>query len=400
MNNKNNVFVWILYDFANSFVFITFLLFFSKWLVVSQGVADWQYNATFIIGSVGLLFFAPLFGARADKLGSARKYLNLSTVSCFVFYGLAIISAVVKAPLIWPLILFGLGNFFYQFSFVFYNPILYKVSGVANRGRISGLGCLGNYFGQISGLLLALLFVSGKITLPGIDPLLAALIPAVLIFFGLSLPLMLNKSLFVPTVGGEEKIVGQKALWRILRLIPGILPFMLAFFLFNDAVTTLTNNYSIVTSNLFHISNSQLSLVTLLVIVMAGFGGLGWGVISDKIGSKKALIFLLCSWVVFLPVLALAQKYQLYFIFSLAAGLSIGGTSTVSRQILTFLLPERILNYGFGIYAISERASTIFGPLAWTAVLSLSGYRAAIMSMVIFQIISVILISKLPKTKV
>ncbi|MCX6785049.1 MAG: MFS transporter, partial [Candidatus Komeilibacteria bacterium] len=216
----------------------------------------------------------------------------------------------------------------------------------------------------------------------------------------LSLPLMLNKSLFVPTMGGEEKIVSQKALWRALRLIPGILPFMLAFFLFNDAVTTLTNNYSIVTSNLFHISSSQLSLVTLLVIIMAGFGGLAWGAISDKIGAKKALIFLLLSWVIFLPALALAQKYQLYFIFSLAAGLSIGGTSTVSRQILTLLLPERILNYGFGIYAISERASTIFGPLAWTAVLSLSGYRAAIMSMVVFQIISVILISKLPKTKV
>ena len=82
--NRRAIFIWSLYDFANSFVFITFLLYFSKWLVVNQGLSDWWYNATYIIGSVGLVIFAPWLGSRADKFAKGRRYLTLSTIGCFV----------------------------------------------------------------------------------------------------------------------------------------------------------------------------------------------------------------------------------------------------------------------------------------------------------------------------
>ncbi len=59
MNRKND-FLWTLYDFANSIVTIVFFLYFSQWLVVDKGVSGFWYNMIFTVGSVLLLFTAPI----------------------------------------------------------------------------------------------------------------------------------------------------------------------------------------------------------------------------------------------------------------------------------------------------------------------------------------------------
>jgi UMF1 family MFS transporter len=391
--NKKAIFVWSLYDFANSFIFISFLIYFSKWLVIGQGLSDWWYNATFIIGSIGLIFLAPWFGNRADKLKKGKKYLIHSTIWCFIFYTLAIVSAIFHMNIFLSALFFGLGNFFYQFSFVFYNPLLNTISHVGNRGKISGIGFLSSYAGQICGILVALPFVLGKISL-GIDPLLAALIPQVIIFILLSIPLFVNKEIFVIT-STEESTVGMLDSLKILVALPGVLLFLVSFFFFNDAITTLVNNFSIFTSSIFGLSDGQISTLTLVVIVCAGIGAMAWGWLADKIGSKKTLLYILVSWVIIIPVMAWSGSYQLFFIFSVLAGLSIGGTLSTSRLVLIELVPERVLNSSFGIYAISERAATIVGPLAWSMVLSAGGYRWAMFSMVVFMVVSVFFMVKI-----
>lgn len=388
---KKNIFVWSLYDFANSFVFITFLIYFSKWIVVNQGLSDWWYNATFILGSIGLIFCAPWLGSKADKLKNGRKYLIYSTVWCFIFYALAIISAVSALNIFWSALFFGLGNFFYQLSFVFYNPLLSNISSHENRGKISGLGFLASYAGQICGILLALPFILGKISW-GIDPLIAGLIPSTVMFIVLSLPLLLNKNIFVSA--SETAGVSKLDSFKTMIALPGVLLFLVAFFLFNDAITTIVNNFSIFTASVFKVADSQISTLTLLVIVCAGIGALFWGWMADKLGARKTLTLNLITWIVVIPVMAWAGSYSFYFIFSLIAGLSIGGTLSTSRLVLIELVPENLLNSGFGIYAISERAATIVGPLAWSMILAVGGYRWAMFGMVAFQIVAVILMAR------
>ncbi|OHA16736.1 MAG: hypothetical protein A3C79_00130 [Candidatus Taylorbacteria bacterium RIFCSPHIGHO2_02_FULL_45_28] len=395
--DKKAVFVWSLYDFANSFVFISFLVYFSKWLVINQGLSDWWYNATFIIGSIGLIFLAPWFGNRADKLKKGKKYLIYSTSGCFIFYALAIGSAIGGLNVFLSALFFGLGNFFYQFSFVFYNPLLNTISHAGNRGKISGIGFLSSYTGQICGILVALPFVLGKVSL-GIDPLVAALIPQVIIFILLSIPLFLNKEIFTSTSTKEPGADMLDSL-RILIALPGVLLFLVSFFFFNDAITTLVNNFSIFTSSIFGVSDGQISTLTLLVIVCAGIGAMGWGWLADKIGSKKTLLYIILSWVIIIPIMAWVGNYQIFFIFSILAGLSIGGTLSTSRLVLIELVPERVLNSSFGIYAISERAATIIGPLAWSMVLSIGGYRWAMFSMVVFMVVSVLFMVKVFRNK-
>jgi UMF1 family MFS transporter len=390
--NKKHVFVWSLYDFANSLVFITFLLYFSKWLVVNRGLADWWYNATYILGSIGLIIFAPWLGSKADVFKKERYYLILSTIGCFIFYSLAIITAISNTNIFWPAVCFGLGNFFYQLSFVFYNPLLNNISRADNQGKVSGLGFLANYIGQIVGILIALPIVAGTISF-GVDPLIATLIPATILFILLSLPLLLTKSIYQREVSDSQSIErpGYLTLFKMIIVIPGVLLFLLSFFLFGDAVNTIISNFSIFTSKIFDATDSQISILTLLIIVTASIGAVGWGWLSDKIGAKKTLTYNLATWIVIIPIIAWIPNYQIFFISVIVAGICIGGMWSVSRRVVIELVPKNILNFAFGWYAISERASTIIGPLVWSMVLAVAGYRWAMFSMVGFQILAVIL---------
>lgn len=400
--NKRHIFIWSLYDFANSLVFITFLLYFSKWLVVNQGLSDWWYNATFIIGSIGLIFFAPWLGGKADRLKKGRYYLVLSTIGSCLFYALALIAAISHWNIFFPAVLFGLGNFFYQLAFVFYNPLLESLSDSKNQGKVSGIGLFGNYLGQIAGVLIALPFVSGKISL-GVDILIAPMIPAIILFFLLSLPLLCNKKIFVAhqrTLDGKPDANRKLArFFKSIFLLPGLSFFMISYFLFSDAITTLVNNFSIFMSHLFTVNDDQISILVLIVIMSAGIGALVYGWISDRIGSQKSLLYSLMAWVVIIPAISFSTSYSVFFAFSAIIGFFIGATFAVSRKVLIELVPREDLNYFFGIYAISERAATIAGPVLWTMALAIGGYRWAMCSMVIFQIVSVVLMNKVIKIR-
>src|SRR4051812_36191553 len=74
--NKKQLLLWSLYDFANSIVFINFLLYFSQWLVIDGGRSDFWYNAIFAITTLILLVTGPSLAALTDKYGGRKFFLN------------------------------------------------------------------------------------------------------------------------------------------------------------------------------------------------------------------------------------------------------------------------------------------------------------------------------------
>ena len=38
--DKRNLFVWSLYDFANSIIYVNVLLYFAQWMVIDAGLPD------------------------------------------------------------------------------------------------------------------------------------------------------------------------------------------------------------------------------------------------------------------------------------------------------------------------------------------------------------------------
>lgn len=123
--NKKNLFLWSLYDFANSIIFVTFVLFFAQWLVIDGGLSDFWYNAIFAIATVLLLVSAPALASYTDRKGGRKFFLNITTVATALCYGLAVVVAHMGTPyVLLSAGLFLLGQYFYQFSFTFYNAMI------------------------------------------------------------------------------------------------------------------------------------------------------------------------------------------------------------------------------------------------------------------------------------
>ena len=80
MQSKQNVFLWILYDFANSIVSVVFFLYFVQWLVIEQGVSDFAFNLTFTIAAILLFLTVPLTGSLLDTRWRRITGLRYTTI--------------------------------------------------------------------------------------------------------------------------------------------------------------------------------------------------------------------------------------------------------------------------------------------------------------------------------
>jgi len=404
--NKKNIFLWTLYDFANSIVMIVFFLYFSQWLVVDEGVSDFWYNMIFTGVSALLIITAPILGSVSDKNDNPQKYLNRITIFTFVFFLFTSLVALFFSKSLWlAVVFFFFATYFYQFSFVFYNALLAYIAPKEKWGQVSGLGQAGNWLGQVAGLLITLPFASGAWYLAGEAGRAQTFLPATLIFFLLALPMLLYFKLQSSDkskieINFKEEYKNTWANLKDLLKYPSVGMFLLAFFFFNDAIITAANNFPIYIENVFSVSDKIKSFLLMGILITSAIGAFITGFLSDKIGLKKSLMCILGSWVVIFPVIAMTYNFTVFCVMTCLMGFFYGATWAVSRAAMTALCPKDKLSFGFSFYTLAERVSTFVGPLTWgalTSVLVSSGptrYRWSVMAMGVFVVIGIFLLRK------
>ena len=303
MNTRKNLLLWVLYDFANSIVSIVFFLYFSQWIVIDRGVADIWFNLTFTVSATLLLLTVPTTGVLLDRYWRRISGLRYTTLGTVMFYGLCGVFAIGNHDIL-ALVTFTLGLYSYLLSFTFYTPLINDIGLPSERGRISGYGIAANYLGQIAGLVLALPFATGTLNLFGGSSRTESLLPAVATFSLLALPTLLlfkephkEQSILSYAKEAKESLVETK----ILITIPGVLAFFIAYFFFNDAILTAANNFSIFLEQVWKVSDTVKTYILLGILVTSAIGGFISGLIADKLGHKKTLVFILSGWVIILP---------------------------------------------------------------------------------------------------
>ncbi len=411
--NTKNIILWTLYDFANSVAVIVFFLYFSQWLVIDKGVSDLAYNMLFAVSSIFLVLTAPVFGSIADIKQNQQTYLNRITLLAFVSFICATFVALFFSKQVYlAAIFFLLANYFYQFSFVFYNSLLYYIAPAEKWGRISGIGQAGNWLGQIAGLLIALPFASGTVYLLGESGRAQAFLPAVLVFILLALPMLLffrlpkEKTISV-TINFTKEYKNQWKKFIDLIHAPGMGLFLLAYFFFNDAIVTALNNFPIYLANVFNISDTTKTLLLAGILITSVIGALGCGWFADKVGLKKTLMIVLGIWVIVFPLLAATYNFSIFVLLTVIMGFLFGSIWTVTRAAMTALCPKEKLNFGFSFYTLAERVSTLIGPLTWGVITSLLitlgvvRYRLALISMAVFVAAGIFFLKKvtIPEAK-
>jgi len=77
------------------------------------------------------------------------------------------------------------------------------------------------------------------------------------------------------------------------------------------------------------------------------------------------------------------------------AGIAMGSSQSCSRTMLAFLTPESKKTEFFGFYAFSGKLAAIIGPVVYGLIRNItSSHRAAILSIAVFLIAGLILISR------
>src|SRR3989344_7101026 len=321
--NKKNIFLWTLYDFANSIVIIVFFLYFSQWLVIDKGVPDFWYNAIFALGSFLLLLTAPILGGIADKTGKQQNYLNRITILVFLFFLLAALTTLFFSKSVFLAALFFLiANYLYQFSFVFYNALLPHIASSEIRGRISGIGQTGNWLGQIAGLLITLPFATGAIYLVGETGRAQTFLPAVILFFILAIPMLLffklqKQDVFHGKISLKEEYKSYWNKFKELVKLPGMGLFLLSYFFFNDAILTASNNFPIYLHNVYAVSDGTKPILLVGILVTSAIGAFCSGFVADKIGLKKTLMIVLGSFVLIFPLMGFSPNFTIFVTLSI-----------------------------------------------------------------------------------
>lgn len=402
MQSKKNIFLWLLYDFANSIVSIVFFLYFAQWIVVDHGVSDFLFNLTFTISALMLLLTAPILGAMLDTSLRRITGLRITTVMTALLYSLCAWSAITNQPT-QSLIFFTLGVYMYILSFTFYNPLLNNIAAHDKRGRISGLGITANYLGQFAGLLIALPFATGKFSLLGGTPRAETLLPSIAVFFLLSLPMLLfftephRQKISSPLTTKIKHAITET---KFLFAIKSTAFFLLAYFLFNDAVITAANNFPLFLEQVWKIPDTIKTYILLGILIASAIGGTLGGLVADRCGHKRILKSILVGWIFLLPILGWLTNFTLFIVAATFMGLWFGATWAVSRSVMSYVAPQGKHNLAFSYFGIAERASSLLGPLVWGGVVTVLidlgpiRYRIATLAVTLFIILSLIPLRK------
>ncbi|MDR1026921.1 MAG: MFS transporter [Rickettsiales bacterium] len=410
--NKKKLFLWSLYTIADSIVFVNFLVYFSKWLVNEGGLPDIAYNSVFVITAAMLLFSAPKLAARADETGRKGRALNISTIFSVAGYGAAALFAHAGAA-VPALLAFLAAQYFYQLSMAFYDPMLNDISDVKHRSLASGIGQFASSGGMVLGLAM---------TLPLAADRLAPLLPSVVAFAVLALPMMMfyrenphprfsrrqglrpiaaKKIYPAPASGGRKSALGFD--WARFKKFMAASPaaiILVAFFFYNDALATITNNFSIYAGAVVGMSDANTGILLMVVQVMGAFGALAAGFLGDRIGARRALFGILWIWLALIPVISAASSPAVFLALAVILGFSVGAGWAVSRAYISMNLAKNEVGYGFSFYTIFERFSSMVGPLVWGGIMVAGGgYRLAMLSMAAFVLLGIIVLSQKSRFK-
>jgi len=381
LTGKSQVLSWAIYDFANTIYSMNIItMYFAQWVIVDNLKEDIWYSAAYALSMLLVALSMPVLGAISDSHGKRKPFLLTLTLGCVagtLFIGVVSNNvAQVDLRVHLALILFVITNFSYEGGLVFYNALLPQVSTPKNIGRVSGLGVALGYMGAIVGLLLVKPFVEGhlfglKIPLVSQAGREKAFIPTALFFLLFSLPIFLWVREKVEPTQARLRIGIRHAFRRVwegltrTKKYPGVLRFLIADYFFEDAIATVIIFMAVYAQVVMGMGDEVKIWFFILSTTSAVVGSFLAGMVTDRIGPKKTLFWVVLGWIVCLLVVMFTFDRTIFWIVGSCIGIFLGSTWTASRPLLTSLVPKEMVGEFFGLYSLSGRAAAIIGPLLW-----------------------------------
>ncbi len=414
-NNKFKIFIWSLFDFANtsySIVVVTFIyaVYFKDVVALGKPIGDLYWSIGISISMLISALIAPVLGAIADYSAGKKRFLLFFTLLSII--STALLYFVQEGMVFWGIFLFTLANIGFESGLVFYDSFLPELTTPKNYGRVSGYGFAFGYLGSLASLAIAFPFIKAE--------MIRETFPVSALFFLIfAIPLFIflkdsRKHIKVTTsfikIGFKRvrNTISNLSNYRNLAL------YLLAFFFYIEGVNTtifFSGNFA---RTSLGFSFEELALFFLIVQTTAILGSVVFGVLSDSIGQKKSIVISLYIWI-FTMLLAFVisdesnsllvyfadlfsseiKNFQStsFYLVGLLAGSVMGATQSVSRSMMTKLTPTEKKTEFFGFYSLFGKSSAIVGPLVFGIIsYTTESQSYAILSISLFFIIGLFIL--------
>jgi UMF1 family MFS transporter len=398
--NPRVIRAWVMYDWANSAFATTMLaavlpIFYSSVAAstLPKHVATSYWGFTQTVAMLCVALVSPVLGAIADYSGSKAKflrlfaYLGILASCCFVFVG--------KGDYLLASFLFVLGTIGFSGGNSFYDAMLNDIVPAEKRDYVSSKGFAFGYIGGGILLVINLLMIQmpGLFFLPSTEAGTYVSFASVAVWWFLfSIPIFRHIQ-DRPTGAhhsiGQYAAIGFRRIWNTLKRIaryPELLKYLLAYWLFNDGITTIITMATIYGTE---IGIGTTDLIAALVITQ--FVGIPFtllfGKIAERLGSKTSMYISLSIYVLIVVFGYFMTEAWQFYALSIVVGVVQGGSQAVARSIYSRLVPQGHEAEFFGFLTVSSKFSSMVGPFVFSVVgLATGSSRLGILALIVFFI--------------
>ena len=406
---------WYMYDFGNSaYAAVVLLAVYSAYFqdeVVGGARGSFLWGLSVGIAMLVVALTSPALGAIADFSGSKKRFLLFYTAMACLFTACLFFAA--KGAVAVGMLFFILAEIGYRSAQVFYNGLLTEIAAPEEMGRVSGTGWA---IGSAGGILCLVLILPLIVLIEGTLIVRLSLVITA-IFFALSaIPIFLwlpERAQPQPLPPGESYLsVGFKRLRHTIKTasrFKEFLKFMAAFLIYNDGVIMALDFAAIIGSVLFGMEQEMLIVFVIIVQVTNVIGAYVFGVLTDRMGGKRALIFSLLTMIGLVIWLFFNQSQFGYFLIGAGAGFAMAGVQSISRTMVGMFSPPGHCAEFYGFFSVAGRTSSFIGPAVYGLVASAaarwyesggetatlaeqSGQRIAILTIGLFLVVGLVLL--------
>ncbi|WP_337871823.1 MFS transporter [Ignavibacterium sp.] len=403
MNKKGKIFVWTLFDFANtsfSIIVVTFLyaVYFKKTVASGEAIGDLYWSLATSIAMIITAIISPILGAIADYSAGKKRFLLFFTALCIA--ATSSLYFVGEGTIFWGIFLFVIANIGFEAGLVFYDAFLPEITEPKNYGRVSGYGFAMGYLGSLATLAIVYPFiVSEKIK--------ETFVVSAIFFLIFSIPLFLFLKDSRKNIAREESYI-KIGVGRVFNTVKhlknykNLATFLLAFFFYIEGVNTViyfSGNYA---STTLGFSETELLIFFITVQTTAIIGSVLLGIVADSIGQKKTIMITLLLWLLTIALAIVIRDKNGFYLVGLLAGSAMGSSQSTSRSLMSKLTPPEKKTEFFGFYSFFGKSSAVLGPLVFGYVsYATNSQRLAIFTIGFFFLIGLLILTKVkePQTE-
>ena len=396
MTGKKKIFIWTLFDFANtsfSIVVVTFLyaVYFKKVVAEGQPIGDLYWSLGTSIAMIITAIISPILGAIADYSAGKKRFLLFFTLLCVA--ATSSLFFVGSGNVFMGVVIFILANVGFEAGLVFYDAFLPEITEPKNYGRVSGYGFAMGYLGSLATLAIIFPFIQAE--------MIKESFPVAALFF-----LIFSLPLFIYLKDNRKKVVEHESYFKIgvtrvwntlshLKNYKNLTTFLLAYFFYIEGVNTIiffSGNYA---STTLGFSETELLIFFLTVQTTAIAGSVLLGIVADSIGQKKTIMITLVMWLLTVLIAFVVQDKNGFYVVGLIAGAAMGSSQSTSRSMMSKLTPPERKTEFFGFYSFFGKSSAVIGPLVFGLVSFISGdQRLAIISIGLFFVVGLLILTQ------